>query len=90
METQSLKTTKTTVDTFLKAHVKHTSVILGEVVERGSSSVDMKSAVGRSECLPGAMGGRLSRYFIHSRVVHGTVNKKKHIFCSKLISSISL
>ena len=45
METQSLKTTKTTMDSFLKAHVKVTSVILGEVVEKGMSSVDMKSAV---------------------------------------------
>ena len=62
METQSLKTTKTNVDTFLKAHVKLTSVVLGEVVEKGISSVDMKSAVGRSEC--GTCRGRWGAGFL--------------------------
>ena len=33
--------------------------------------------------LPGAVGGRLSRFFIHSRVVYATVNKKMPGFCSK-------
>ena len=57
METQSLKTTKTTVDTFLEAHVKLTSVILGEVVEKGISSVDIKARLEGANVAPAGGGG---------------------------------